>query len=157
MCSCNLCSSYQIFLKCKAWHLAESCKECHVSSDSLGCGGKVIIKYVHLGHMATLEPTSTAPQPRLTYVAPCHVPEGEGGEQEGREEKAYFKMPEKNQQHILEFDLETRVDMYFLKTIQLGHRRNNLCNDRAQIPCLFAWSMKGACRIILYLCVCVWG
>ena len=32
------------YLKCKAWHLAESCKKCHVfSSDSLGCGGKVDI------------------------------------------------------------------------------------------------------------------
>lgn len=41
--------------------IAESCKKCHVSSDSLGCGGKVIIKYVHLVHMLTLEPASTAP------------------------------------------------------------------------------------------------
>ena len=55
------------YLKCKAWHLAESCKKCHVfSSDSLGCGGKVIIKYVRLGHMPTLEPTWAALAPRLT-------------------------------------------------------------------------------------------
>ena len=77
MCSCTYAPLIK-YLKCKAWHLAESCKKCHVSSDSLGCGGKVIIKYVHLAHMPTLGPLVLLQHLDSQYVAPCHLPEGGG-------------------------------------------------------------------------------
>ena len=105
------------YLKCKAWHLAESCKKCHVfSSDSLGCGGKVIIKYVRLVHMPTLEPTWAALAPRLTVRGALSLTRGRrraGGSGEGRKGERGKQILDawKNQQHILEFDLKRRVDV----------------------------------------------
>lgn len=78
-------------------------------------------------HTLTLEPTGAAPAPRLIVRSTLSLTRGErGGGAEGRDSQADLKMPEKNQHHILEFDLKRRVDVYFLKIIDLEYRRKNL-------------------------------
>lgn len=63
---------------------------CFFPSDSLGCGGKVIIKYVRLVHMPTLGPLGLLQHLDLQYVAPCHLTRGRrraGGGGGGRKEE----------------------------------------------------------------------